>query len=88
MHHSWRDPAISSRELSAQEDRLVRACVPDLLAFSSFEPRDQSQTAVLFLEGAESEEVVGAWTVAGALRLADMLGDKVPELASSIRASY
>jgi hypothetical protein len=88
MHHSWRDPAISSRELSAREDRLVRACVPDLQAFSSFEPRDQSQTAVLFLEHADSGAVLGAWTVAGALRLADMLGDTMPDVASSIRASY
>ena len=88
MHHSWRDPAISSRELSPQEDRLVRACVPDLLAFSSFEPHDQSQTALLYLEQADSDDVLGAWTVAGALRLADMLRDTMPEVASSIRANY
>lgn len=88
LHHSWRDPAISSRELSPREDRLVRACVPDLLAFSSFEPRDQGQTAVLFLEHAAGGDVLGAWTVAGALRLADMLGDTIPEVASSIRASF
>ncbi len=88
MHHSWRDPAISSRVLSAPEDRLVRACVPDLLAFSSFDPRDESQTAILYLEHADSVDVLGAWTVAGALRLAEMLEETMPEVASSIRASY
>jgi hypothetical protein len=88
MHHSWREPATSTRDLSALEDRLVRACVPDLLAFSSFDPHDQSQTALLFLEQADSEGVIGAWTVAGALRLAEMLRDTMPDVASEISASF
>lgn len=88
MHHSWREPPSSSRELSELEDRLVRACVPDLLAFSSFEPRDQSQTALLFLEDPDSVGVIGAWSVAGALRLADMLRETMPEVASEISASF
>jgi len=88
MHHSWREPPISTRELTAQEDRLVRACVSDLLAFSSFDPHDQSQTALRFLEAPDSSGVIGAWTVAGALRLADMLSDTLPEVASEIRASF
>jgi hypothetical protein len=88
MYHSWREPAVSTRELSAHEDRLVRACVPDLLAFSSFDPHDQSQTALCFLEHAGSDHVVGAWTVAGALRLAEMLRDSMPGVASEISASY
>jgi hypothetical protein len=88
MNHSWREPAISSRALSEEEDRLVRACVRDLLAFSSFQPRDQNQTAVLFLEHPESEDVIGAWTVAGALRLAEMLVETMPDVAGEIRASY
>lgn len=88
MHHSWREPAVSIRELSDQEDRLVRACVPDLLAFSSFEPRDQSQTALLFLEAPESADVIGAWSVAGALRLADMLRGTLPEVANEISTSF
>jgi hypothetical protein len=87
MNHSWREPAVSTRELSEREDQLVRACVPDLLAFSSFEPRDQSQTALLFLEAPESAGVIGAWSVAGALRLADMLRDTMPEIASEISAT-
>jgi hypothetical protein len=88
MHHSWRDPAISTRDLSAHEDSLVRACVPDLLAFSSFDPHDRSQTALLFLEQPDSEQVIGAWTVAGALRLADMLRETMPGVAREISASF
>jgi hypothetical protein len=88
MHHSWREPAISTRELSEPEARLVRACVPDLLAFSSFDPHDESQTAVRFLEHADSVDVIGAWTVAGALRLAEMLRDTLPAVSRQITASY
>lgn len=88
MNHSWREPPISRRELDEQEEGLVRACVRDLLAFSSFEPLDQSQTALLFLEGVDDETVIGAWTVAGALRLADMLRDTMPEVAREIIASF
>jgi hypothetical protein len=72
--------------LSRASSRAIRARPQS--SFSSFEPRDQSQTAVLFLEHADGGDVLGAWTVAGALRLADMLGDTMPEVASSIRASY
>jgi hypothetical protein len=88
LHHSWREPASSTRELSAQEDGLVRACVPYLLAFSSFEPRDESQTAILFLEDAASEGELAAWTVAGALRLAEMLRETAPGIADEISATY
>ena len=66
----------------------MRACVPDLLAFSSFDPHDQSQTALLFLDQADSDDVIGAWTVAGALRLADMLRDTMPVVAREISASF
>jgi hypothetical protein len=88
MHHSWREPAVSNRELDAREDLLVRACVRDLLAFASFEPLDQSQTAILFVERHGGERVIAAWTVAGALRLADMLRDSMPDVASEIASSF
>lgn len=88
LHHSWREPPISTRELTESEDRLVRACVPDLLAFSSFEPRDQSQTAMLLLEHRDSAGEIGAFTVAGALRLSEMLRDVLPDLAGDISSRF
>ena len=88
LQHSWRPPGATERSLSEAEDGLVRACLRDLLAFTSFQPHDENVTALLFLDPAEGDAVVGAWTVAGALRLAEMLRDSSPELSREISTSF
>jgi hypothetical protein len=88
LQHSWRPPGVTERPLTEAEDRLVRACVRDLLAFTSFQPHDENLTALLFLDPEEVDAVVGAWTVAGALRLAEMLRERAPDLSRDISTSF
>ena len=74
---------------SGAEDRIIRDAIEALGDFRAY----PGTAAILLFEeegglpGRESWPI-GAWTLAGALRLAELLPDKMADVRAGIRAHY
>jgi hypothetical protein len=86
LHHPWREPQQTVWYFSGADDAALRGYTEGLAEFIASDPDDRS-VAALVLNNDDQENPgrsghrIGAWTAAGAIRLAELL----PESFSDVR---
>jgi hypothetical protein len=85
--------------LTGADERALRECLSRLDAFATPDPRDRWTAAIVLMpidrppQATPRELIAGscearAWTIAGALRLADLLPETLGELADELRQAF
>jgi hypothetical protein len=86
LHHPWREPQQTLWYFSADDDATLRGYAEQLAEFEAADPDDRNEAALVLRNDNQenptrSDHRIGAWTAAGATKLAELL----PESFSDVR---
>jgi hypothetical protein len=89
LRHPWKQPPETWWTFSGAEDRIIRGAIE---ALDDFQAYPGSAALVLFEEEGGSPTrptwPIGAWTRAGALRLAELLPDELADVRADLSHHY